>query len=124
MSTTTLIKPPASAVNDLPTLREMLAEILPLIGVVVVAGPPVILLAGPLVLGALMLAGPFLLIATGVLVVVSAVVAVAAVVALTRAIVATPSVVVRHFRGLRGRHAQGGAPTRQLIVVESRHGLA
>jgi hypothetical protein len=124
MSTTTLIKPQTSAADELPTLREMLAEILPLIGVVVVAGPPVILLAGPLILGALMLAGPFLLVATGALVVVSALVAIAAVVGLMRAIVATPSVVARHFRGLRGRHAHGAAPAGQLLVVKSRHGVA
>jgi hypothetical protein len=122
MSTTTLIKPQTSAADDLPTFREMLAEILPLVGVVVVAGPPAVLLAGPLVLGALMLAGPFLLIATGVLVVVSALVAVAAVAALTRAIVATPYTVVRHFRGLRRRDAHGAAAA--LLVVKSRHGLA
>jgi membrane protein implicated in regulation of membrane protease activity len=124
MSTTTLIKPPTSAVHDLPAFGEMLAELLSLIFVVVVAGPPVVLLAGPLVIGALMLAGPFALAATGVLVVVLALIALAALVALARAVVATPSLLVRRYRGLRGRRAHRGAPAEQLVVVESRHGVA
>jgi hypothetical protein len=125
MSTSTLIKPPTpSAVHDRPTFGEMLEEILPLIFVVAVAGPPVVLLAGPLVLGALMLAGPFALAATGVLVVVVALVAAAVVVAPAGAIVATPYLLVRRLRGHRRGHAHIGAPAGQLVAVESRHGAA
>jgi hypothetical protein len=74
MSTTTLMRPPAPpAVHDPPTFGEMLEELLPVIGVVLVAGPPVVLLLlGPLVLFALMLAGPFALAVTLVLVAVGA----------------------------------------------------
>jgi hypothetical protein len=125
MSTTTLIKPPTpSAVHDLPTSGDMLAEILPMIGVVVVAGPPVVLLAGPLVLGALMLAGPFALAVTVALVIVVALGAAAVLCALTGAIVATPYLLVRRLRGLQRGHAHGGAPAGQLVAVESRHRAA
>jgi hypothetical protein len=52
----------------------MVDEILPLIGVVFVAGPPVIFIAGPWLLLALMLSGPFaLLVALGAVMVVAAV---------------------------------------------------
>ncbi len=57
-----------------PTLGEMVDEILPLIGVVLVAGPPVIFIAGPWLLLALMLSGPFaLLVAFAAVMVVAAV---------------------------------------------------
>jgi hypothetical protein len=125
MSTTTLIKPPTpSAVDDPPTFGEMLEEILPLIGVVVVAGPPVVLLVGPLVLFALMLAGPFALAVTLLLVLAVALVAAAVLVALTGAVVATPYLLVRRLRGHRGGHAYSGALAGQLVAVDSRHGVA
>jgi hypothetical protein len=57
-----------------PTFGEIIDEILPLIGVVFVAGPPVIFIAGPWLLLALMLSGPFaLLVAFGAVMVVAAV---------------------------------------------------
>ena len=118
---TTLIKPPAPAgVEHSPTFGEMLGESLPLIGVVVVAGPPVILLAAPLVLGALMLAGPFAVVATLVLVVVMALVAAAALVALTGAIAATPQRLVRRLGARRTHRARAG----RLVAVEPRQGAA
>ena len=79
MHTAELIKPPPPSSADhersgkplprspdsgLPTVGERLGAILPLIFVVPVAGPPAILLVGPLVLLALMLTGPFLLLVT------------------------------------------------------------
>jgi hypothetical protein len=124
MPTTTLITPPTPAgVDDPPTLGAMLDDLLPVIGVVFVAGPPVVLLGGPLVLGALMLAGPFALAATMVLVVAVALAA-AALLALTGAVVAAPFVVARRVRGHREGHAHIGAPARPLVAVDSRHGLA
>jgi hypothetical protein len=52
----------------------MVDEFLPLIGVILVAGPPVILIAGPWLLLALMLSGPFaLLVAFGAVMVATAV---------------------------------------------------
>jgi len=123
MSTTTLITaPPPAGVDAPPTFGEILDEILPLVGVVVVAGPPVVLLAGPLVLGALMLAGPFALAATMVLVLVVALVAAAALLALTGAVVATPYLLARRLREHREGHAHIGAPAAQLVAVHSRHG--
>jgi hypothetical protein len=125
MSTITLIKQPTpSAVGDLPTLGEMLAEILPLIGVVVVAGPPVILLVGPLVLGALLLAGPFAVIATFVAVVLVALIAAAVLVALAGEIVATAYRAGRRLRACLERHKHRGASAGQRVAVESRHGAA
>ncbi len=102
MSSTTLIKPPPPpAADPPPTFGELLWQILPLIGVVAVAGPPVVLLIGPLLLGVLMLIGPFALIATLVLVVVVAVVLAAALVEVGRAIAATPATLARHVRTRR-----------------------
>jgi hypothetical protein len=125
MSTITLIKPPTSPnVRDLPSFGEMLEELLPVVGVVVVAGPPVVFLLGPWLFLVLMLVGPFVLAVTVVLVIVVALVAAAALVALTGAIAATPYLVVRRLAGHRGGHAHSGAPAGRLVALESRHGAA
>jgi hypothetical protein len=79
--------------GESPTLRETLDDVLPVIGVVFVAGPPVVFLAAPWVLLALMLAGPFALVVAFVAVVLAAV---AAVVALA-AIATAPVLLVRHL---------------------------
>ena len=122
MSTTTLIRPPApSGVDHTPAFGEMLAELLPLIGVIAVAGPPVLLLAGPLVLGVLLLAGPFAVVATLVLVV--ALIASAVFLGVTGAIAATRYGLAQlrvHHEG----HAHSGAPAAQLVAIEPRHGAA
>ncbi len=47
-----------------PALADVLQDIVPVIGVVAVAGPPVVLLAGPLVLLALALVGAFAVLLT------------------------------------------------------------
>jgi hypothetical protein len=121
MSTAILMKPPtALTVGDLPTVGEMLEEVVPLIGVVAVAGPPAVILLGPLVLFALMLAGAFALAATLALVVVVARVAAGVLVALIGAIVAAASL----FAGRAGRRTPPRADTRQLVAVKPRHGVA
>jgi hypothetical protein len=122
MSSTTLIRPPApSGVDHTPAFGELLVELLPLIGVIAVAGPPVLLLAGPLVLGVLLPAGPFAVIATLVLVV--ALLASAVAVAVTGAIAATRYGLAQlHVH--RDGHAHSGVPTAQLIAIEARHGAA
>jgi hypothetical protein len=113
MTTTELIQPPdgahaAELSRDArpdahpsspgsPTPGEILREIVPLVGVVVVAGPPVVLLAGPLVLLALMVAGPFVLVLTLVAVLIGS----TALVALSGAILASPYLLVRHLRERR-----------------------
>lgn len=110
MSTTHPLKPspPASSVRHQrsatrnapsfdsppPPLEERLNEVLSLVGVVPVSGPPIILFVGAWVLFALMLAGPFLLLVTFVLGAVVLVVAIAA-------ILAPPYLLVRRVRKQR-----------------------
>ena len=117
MTTTELIRPPdgshaAEPLRDAradahppssgyPTRGEIVGEILPLVGVVAVAGPPVVLLAGPLVLFALLVAGPFVLMLTVVALLIGSTV----LVALVGAILASPYLLVRHLRE-RGAGAQ------------------
>ena len=116
MKTTEPISPTAYGP---PTPGEMLADIVPVIDTVFVAGPPVLVMGAGTVLLALMLAGPFALLVTFLLVLIAA----AAVVALAGAILATPFLLVRHLRGRRARHAIGGTalPT---VAVESQRAIA
>jgi hypothetical protein len=106
---------PRSPVSKRPTAGAMLDEILPLIGVIPVAGPPVVLLAGPWLLFALMLAGPFAFLFTLVVLLVAA----AALIGLIGAILAAPYLLVRHVRGYRAAHASARAPAAQADAVES-----
>jgi hypothetical protein len=91
MSSTQPFTPTASG---RPTFGDEVAEVLPLVDTVFVAGPPVLLLWAGTVLFALMLAGPFALLVTFGVVLVAA----AAVIALAGAILATPFLLVRHLR--------------------------
>jgi hypothetical protein len=75
-----------------PTLGDMVAEVVPLIGAVYQAGPPVLVAGAGTVLFALLLVGPFVLLVT----VAVAVAAAAALVALAGAILATPYLLIRH----------------------------
>ena len=93
MTTTEPFTPPAAY----PTVGDIIEEEIPLVGLIPVAGPPILLLAGPLVLFALLLAGPFALLVTLVVVLVAA----AAVVGLVAAIVVSPFLLLRHLRGHR-----------------------
>jgi hypothetical protein len=86
---------PSSAEH--PGRGDVLREIVPVVGVVAVAGPPVVLLVGPLVLFALIVAGPFLLMLTFVAVLIASTV----LVALIGAILASPYLLVRHVRERR-----------------------
>ena len=98
---------PLSPVSKRPTAGAILDEILPLIGVIPVAGPPAILVAGPWLLLALMLAGPFALLFTLAAVLVAA----AALIGLIGAILAAPYLLVRTVRrGLAKRHQSTKAP--------------
>jgi hypothetical protein len=109
-----------SSALEHPAREERLGELVPLIGVPLGFGPPIILLAGPLVLFALVLAGPFLLLLTLVLLLVAC----AVIVALAGAIVASPYLLVRRF-GRHGLHrAHRSAPAAQLVPVNYRHGPA
>jgi hypothetical protein len=111
MNTNEPISPTASAP---PTLGDMLADIVPVLGTVFVAGPPVLVAWAATVLLALMLAGPFAFLVTLIVVLVAA----AALVTLAGAILATPYLLVRHLRGHRVRHTTSHVEP-QLVAVES-----
>jgi uncharacterized RDD family membrane protein YckC len=107
-------EPISATASAPPTLGDMLADIVPVLGTVFVAGPPVFVAWAGTVLLALMLAGPFALLLTLILVLVAA----AAVVTLAGAILSSPYLLVRHLRGHRGRHATSYMEPR-LVAVES-----
>jgi hypothetical protein len=88
METNHSIRPPE------PGLAAMLREIVPLILFVAVAGPPVLFIAVPWVLLALMVAGPFTLL----VVIVAALVAATILIACIAAILATPYLLLRRRR--------------------------
>src|SRR3954447_6216674 len=101
------------APTERPTFREMLDDVLPVIGVVFVAGPPVIFLAAPWLLLVLMLSGPFALVVAFVVVGLVA----AALLATLAAIVAAPLVLLRPLHR-RYRSAPGtGVPVPQLAAA-------
>jgi hypothetical protein len=112
MATTELIRPPA---HD-----DGLGGLDPLVGAVPGEGPPIILLAGPLVLFTLALAGPFLLLLTLVMLLVAG----AVLVALAGAIIASPYLLVRHCRAYRLRRAHRSVTAAQFIPVGSGRGPA
>jgi hypothetical protein len=120
MTSTEPIRPPrapSSAVAAAsPTFGGVLAETVPLVGVIPVAGPPVVLLAVPWLCFGLLLAGPFALLATVVVLLVAA----AALVRLAGAILAAPYLLFRHLREHRGRHASRRAPALRLLTSGSR----
>jgi hypothetical protein len=95
--------------SDLPA---MLGELSPLIGAVPVAGPPVVLLAGPWLLLALVLAGPFLLVITVVIVMLAGALLIAAVVG---ALVAASLVPVRVIRGLGQRRPDSKSQSHVVV---------
>jgi hypothetical protein len=101
--------------TELPAFGEMLDDILPVIGVVLVAGPPVIFVAGPWLLLALMLSGPFALLVAFVVV---GLVAAALVVTLA-AIVATPYVLVRRLHGRYRASRAIGVPATPVASLHS-----
>jgi uncharacterized membrane-anchored protein len=95
-----------------PRCAETLQAILPVVGVVAVAGPPVVLLAGPVVLFALMVAGPFVLLLTVVAVLVGSML----VVALVGAILASPYLLVRHVRERRAAARSSSSASAPRLV--------
>jgi hypothetical protein len=98
-----------------PTLGDLFAEVLPLVGTVFVAGPPVLVACAGTVLFALMLAGPFALLVT-------VVVAAAAVVTFAGAVLATPYLLIRHFRlrlAKRCHVAEGSAPIAAVVIART-----
>jgi hypothetical protein len=118
MTTTELITPPRAPSSldagacPPPTFAEVLRETLPLIGVIPVAGPPVIVVAGPWLLFGLMLAGPFALLLTVVVFYGAA----AALVRLAVAVLALPYRLVHELGGLRARRPSLRVPPARLVV--------
>jgi hypothetical protein len=101
-----------------PTLGDLFAEVLPLVGTVFVAGPPVLAAGAGTVLFALMLAGPFALLVTLVV----AVAAAAALVTLAGAILATPYLLLRHLRvrlAERRHFSEGLAPIATAVIART-----
>jgi hypothetical protein len=80
--------------TERPTFGEILDDVLPVIGVICVAGPPVVFLAGPWLLLALMLSGPFALVVAFVAVGLAAI----ALLVTLAAICAAPYVLVRRLQ--------------------------
>ena len=92
-----------------PTFGEMLEETVSLLEVIPVYGPPIILVAGPWLIVALMLAGPFAVLLTLVVLLVAA----AALVALTGAILAAPFLLLTR---LLRRHLGHKWPTSSALT--------
>ena len=115
MHTTAPFTPTASGP---PTRSDVLADVLPVIGTVYVAGPPILLAWAGTVLFALMLAGPFALLVTFGVVLVAA----AALITLAGAILATPYLLVRHLRqrlAHRRRVSEVPAPIATLVAARA-----
>ena len=91
-----------------------------LLGVVPQAGPPIFLLAVPLVLFALLLAGPALLLLTLVVLLLAC----AALVTLAGAIVASPFLLARRLGRHRLARTPRSAPAARFVPVGSRQGPA
>lgn len=83
--------------SNVPSFRERLEEVLPMIDAPAFFGPPISFLFGPWLLLVLLLIGPAALLITFVL----AVAVAAAVVVVLVALIGSPYLLVRH---LRGRH--------------------
>jgi hypothetical protein len=103
-------------IRQRPTLGEMLAELVPLIGFVPVGGPPVIFVLGPWLFLGLMLAGPF---ACLVALVVAMIVAATVLAALTAAVLGGPYLLVRHLRRARAPHASISSPAAHVVAITS-----
>ena len=86
-----------SAASEYPDLGERLGEVLPLIFFVPLAGPPAVLLVGPLLLLTLLLIPPAALLITFVV----AFLVAAGFLAALGALIASPYLLVRHLRAQR-----------------------
>ena len=124
MSTTTPLPPPHGPTTTeppadvpptparRPALAEVVADVVPVIGVVFVAGPPVIFIAGPWLLFALMLSGPVALLAAFAALWVVA----ALLLAILAGLIATPYLLVR---GVVRRRRTSHAPALRVPSLES-----
>ena len=113
MSTT---EPFTSTASGRPTRGDVLADVLPVIGTVYVAGPPIILGWAGTVLFALMLAGPFALLVT----LIAALAAAAALVTLAGVVLATPYLLARHVSRRRASRRDVTAASAPIATVITR----
>jgi hypothetical protein len=136
MKTTELITPPRapsaaeslpderrhvpSSASEPPTVGDMLAETVPLAGVIAGFGPPVVSLAGPWLLVALALVGPFALVFTFLVVLVAATL----LVLVAGTILATPYLLARHLRRRRTGHVSVSSRALQLVPAHSQRARA
>ena len=127
MSTTELIDPRTAAdairkpsegtiSTSAQPLHDGSQDIVSLLWVVPQAGPPILLLAVPLVLFALLLAGPAMLLLTLVVLLLAC----AALVTLAGAIVAAPFLLARRLRRHRPARTPRTAPAPRFVPVGSR----
>ena len=113
--------PRARPAPEPPTAAGILGGTLDLTLVVPVAGPPAILLVGPLVLFTLMVAGPFVVLLT----IAALLIAATILGTLAGAVLASPYLLVRHLRGRRAAARESfSAPAPQRVPVRSRRAAA
>ena len=93
-----------------PTAGAMLDELEPLIGVIPLYGPPIVFLASPWILVALLLSGPFALLMTIAIALMAAGLLIVAI----AAIAASPYLLVRHLRSAWAHHSTTRAPVPPL----------
>ena len=111
-------EPTTPTASGPPTRGDLFAEVLPLVGTVFVAGPPVLVAWAGTVLFALMLAGPVALLVAIVVVLAAA----AALVTLAGAILASPYLLVRHLRlrlAERRRVSEVSAPIATIVAARA-----
>jgi len=102
------VAPPTPSRADLapPPLKERLVEVVTLVDVVPVAGPPAIFVLGPWAVLIMFLIGPFLLLVTLALVTLI-------LVALTAAVLAPAYLLIRHLR----KHRTASAARQQMSAT-------
>ena len=101
-----------SAVSEHPGLGERLGEVLPLVFFVPLAGPPAVLLVGPLLLLTLLLIPPAALLITFVV----AFLVAAGFLAALGALIASPYLLVRHLRTRHAADVRGRRPVATRLV--------
>jgi hypothetical protein len=108
-------------VSERSSFGETLAEVVPLVEVVPVDGPPFAFLLAPWLFLVLMLAGPFACLVVIVVAMVVAAAVVAAVIAAVAGIIAAPYLLVgRVRRRRRERHRSAGAPAAPVVAIRPR----
>ena len=117
MNSIAVIKPPPV---ETPTFVERVAEYMPWIGFVFVAGPPVLFLVVPCLVLALSLLPAFAFLVT----LVAALIALMVVAVCAGALIATPYLMIRRVRIGRRVRSDVGERTAHVVAVGSREATA